>query len=224
VSALFCLVCHNFAGRKLQQTLRRCVALALCACCVHVRAMAKWGEGDSRWIVQERDDGANVNGWHWEEKQRMHWMRERIPKLLQDLSADDPTAAGKVRVKEVTSVDGDVRIFPRFASDLERICSSAAPACNRDVHHHTRRWCHGVVVHSLVQPTSTWPGLRMLYINHFQCIRVMKHDCHRWPVLGHCGFWHMWTRANRGILSRTRTTPTHQAYQERILWRCSHRV
>ena len=26
---------------------------------------AKWGEGDSRWIVEERSDGANVNGWHW---------------------------------------------------------------------------------------------------------------------------------------------------------------
>ena len=26
------------------------------------------GRGDSRWIVQERDDGANVNGWHWQER------------------------------------------------------------------------------------------------------------------------------------------------------------
>jgi hypothetical protein len=28
--------------------------------------MAKWGEGDSRWIVDERRDGTNINGWHWE--------------------------------------------------------------------------------------------------------------------------------------------------------------
>ena len=26
--------------------------------------MAKLGEGDARWIVDERADGANVNGWH----------------------------------------------------------------------------------------------------------------------------------------------------------------
>lgn len=30
--------------------------------------MAKWGEGDERWIVENRADGANVNNWHWTEK------------------------------------------------------------------------------------------------------------------------------------------------------------
>ena len=29
------------------------------------REMAKWGEGDPRWKVEERNDGHNVNGWHW---------------------------------------------------------------------------------------------------------------------------------------------------------------
>jgi hypothetical protein len=28
--------------------------------------MAKFGEGDPRWIVTERQDGTNINGWHWE--------------------------------------------------------------------------------------------------------------------------------------------------------------
>ena len=27
--------------------------------------MAKWGEGDPRWIVEEREDAKNVNNWHW---------------------------------------------------------------------------------------------------------------------------------------------------------------
>ena len=27
--------------------------------------MAKWGEGDPRWIVEERPDATNVNNWHW---------------------------------------------------------------------------------------------------------------------------------------------------------------
>ena len=35
-----------------------CVGFAL-------RAMAKWGEGDPRWIVEERPDATNVNNWHW---------------------------------------------------------------------------------------------------------------------------------------------------------------
>lgn len=30
--------------------------------------MALWGKGDQRWIVSERDDGTNVNQWHWNEK------------------------------------------------------------------------------------------------------------------------------------------------------------
>ena len=29
--------------------------------------MAKWGEGDPRWIVEERSDSHNVNNWHWKE-------------------------------------------------------------------------------------------------------------------------------------------------------------
>ena len=30
-------------------------------------SMAKWGEGDPRWIVEERADSHNVNNWHWKE-------------------------------------------------------------------------------------------------------------------------------------------------------------
>ena len=70
--------------------------------------MAKWGEGDERWIVTDRDDGANVNGWHWEEKERMHWIRERVPELLKGICAENPAEQARVRVKEVTSIDGEV--------------------------------------------------------------------------------------------------------------------
>lgn len=31
----------------------------------HIFTMAKWGEGDPRWIVEERADATNVNNWHW---------------------------------------------------------------------------------------------------------------------------------------------------------------
>jgi len=29
--------------------------------------MARYGEGDPRWIVEERPDALNVNNWHWYE-------------------------------------------------------------------------------------------------------------------------------------------------------------
>ncbi len=44
--------------------------------------MAKVGEGDARWIVQEREDGTNVHGWHWQEKDVLKWSTVRLSELL----------------------------------------------------------------------------------------------------------------------------------------------
>ncbi|VDM44841.1 unnamed protein product [Toxocara canis] len=44
--------------------------------------MAKWGEGDPRWIVEERPDAVNVNNWHWTEKNATPWSKERLKELL----------------------------------------------------------------------------------------------------------------------------------------------
>lgn len=44
--------------------------------------MAKWGEGDPRWIVEERPDATNVNNWHWSEKNATPWSKERIRNLF----------------------------------------------------------------------------------------------------------------------------------------------
>ncbi|MFH4981215.1 hypothetical protein AB6A40_007924, partial [Gnathostoma spinigerum] len=44
--------------------------------------MAKWGEGDPRWIVEERPDAVNVNNWHWTEKNATPWSKTRIKELL----------------------------------------------------------------------------------------------------------------------------------------------
>ena len=38
--------------------------------------MAKLGEGDPRWIVSDRPDGTNINGWHWEETNKMKFCKE----------------------------------------------------------------------------------------------------------------------------------------------------
>lgn len=47
--------------------------------------MARWGEGDPRWIVEERPDATNVNNWHWTEKNATPWSKERFQQLFQDL-------------------------------------------------------------------------------------------------------------------------------------------
>ena len=40
--------------------------------------MARWGEGDPRWIVEERPDATNVNNWHWTEKNADSWSKKKI--------------------------------------------------------------------------------------------------------------------------------------------------
>ena len=73
--------------------------------------MAKWGEGDERWIVSERQDGANVNGWHWQEKNCMGWGRERLSALLETVVFE--LDAGTAQVKEISKFDGDASVTIR---------------------------------------------------------------------------------------------------------------
>lgn len=44
--------------------------------------MAKLGEGDPRWIVEERADAKNVNNWHWSDKDATGWSINKIKELL----------------------------------------------------------------------------------------------------------------------------------------------
>ncbi|XP_034473560.1 activator of 90 kDa heat shock protein ATPase homolog 1 [Drosophila innubila] len=50
--------------------------------------MAKWGEGDPRWIVEERPDATNVNNWHWTEKNATPWSKERLQQLFTDFKIE----------------------------------------------------------------------------------------------------------------------------------------
>lgn len=50
--------------------------------------MAKWGEGDPRWIVEERPDATNVNNWHWAEKNATPWSKDRLKELFTNLAID----------------------------------------------------------------------------------------------------------------------------------------
>lgn len=70
--------------------------------------MAKWGEGDPRWIVEERPDATNVNNWHWTEKNADAWSKNKIKELFSNLIIEDPKV-GNVAIEEVEKVEGEAR-------------------------------------------------------------------------------------------------------------------
>lgn len=45
--------------------------------------MARVGEGDPRWLVQDRVDGTNVNNWHWTEKDCTPWAKSRLSQFFE---------------------------------------------------------------------------------------------------------------------------------------------
>ncbi|CAI2354271.1 unnamed protein product [Caenorhabditis sp. 36 PRJEB53466] len=75
--------------------------------------MAKWGEGDPRWIVEERADATNVNNWHWSEKNATPWSLNRLRELLNGFSAEDGPIV--VTIDEVKKIDGEATANNRKA-------------------------------------------------------------------------------------------------------------
>eukprot|EP00899_Mesostigma_viride_P015898 jgi/Mesvir1/24309/Mv10997-RA.1 len=77
--------------------------------------MAKWGEGDPRWLVQERSDGKNINGWHWEERDLTPWAKKRIGELIESagIRADMGVLEGYARVTDLKSFQGEVSVSTR---------------------------------------------------------------------------------------------------------------
>ncbi|KAI8474912.1 MAG: activator of Hsp90 ATPase [Monoraphidium minutum] len=72
--------------------------------------MAKWDERDPRWLVQNREDGKNVGGWHWEERNVMAWAKQQLEELL---TAIPPAAAGGLRIERLKSCGGEASITTR---------------------------------------------------------------------------------------------------------------
>ncbi|XP_057720819.1 uncharacterized protein LOC130935214 [Arachis stenosperma] len=72
--------------------------------------MARYGEGDKRWIVEERPDGTNVHNWHWSETNCLDWSRNFFNNLLNDL----PILTGEsnlfIATTKVSSVDGEAYV------------------------------------------------------------------------------------------------------------------
>uniref|UniRef100_A0A336LKJ5 CSON009954 protein n=1 Tax=Culicoides sonorensis TaxID=179676 RepID=A0A336LKJ5_CULSO len=67
--------------------------------------MAKWGEGDPRWIVEERPDATNVNNWHWTEKNATPWSKEKLRELLEGMEIKQNGIV--CRVKTCEKLDGE---------------------------------------------------------------------------------------------------------------------
>jgi len=73
--------------------------------------MAKWGEGDPRWIVEERPDSTNVNNWHWTERDASAWSKTKMKALFSELKHD--SEEGSWKIKEVKSLEGEATINNR---------------------------------------------------------------------------------------------------------------
>jgi len=77
-------------------------------------AMAKLGEGDDRWIVKDRDDGKNVNGWHWSETNLTDWSKEKLTELLVGIVAmDEGSSSGWCKTTSLEKCAGDVTVQSR---------------------------------------------------------------------------------------------------------------
>lgn len=70
--------------------------------------MAKWGEGDPRWIVEERPDATNVNNWHWTEKNADSWSKAKLKELFENHVIEIPSV-GNVIIEEVEKCEGEAR-------------------------------------------------------------------------------------------------------------------
>ncbi|KAK4281799.1 hypothetical protein QN277_013251 [Acacia crassicarpa] len=72
--------------------------------------MARYGEGDKRWIVEERPDGTNVHNWHWAETDCLEWSRSFFNNLLSNLVLLDSEADLFIKTKKVDRVAGEAYV------------------------------------------------------------------------------------------------------------------
>lgn len=76
--------------------------------------MAKFGEGDKRWIVEDRADGTNVHNWHWAEKDCLPWSKIRLTKLLENIQILNGEGNLWIQTTTVESVTGEAYVNIRY--------------------------------------------------------------------------------------------------------------
>ncbi|KEG12153.1 putative activator of 90 kDa heat shock protein ATPase 1-like [Trypanosoma grayi] len=74
--------------------------------------MARVGEGDPRWIVNERKDGQNVNAWHWEERDLSNECHEELKRRLKNFALCSEDGV-ELCATEVSEISGDVTVAQR---------------------------------------------------------------------------------------------------------------
>jgi len=75
--------------------------------------MAKVGEGDKRWIVSERPDGANVNAWHWSEKNVTSYWVSELKAYVNDILFKCEDQAGLEVGFRVSTATGEISVYNR---------------------------------------------------------------------------------------------------------------
>ena len=87
--------------------------------------MAKLGEEDPRWIVSDRPDGTNINGWHWEETNKMTFCKDYFESQL---NTEQNVSFGEKWFRLVSETFGNksnvvVRKFSISNASVEGECS-----------------------------------------------------------------------------------------------------
>ena len=73
--------------------------------------MALWGKGDDRWIVSDRQDGTNVNSWHWDEKKIETVFKKDLElEIKKNISLDKTT---QLVIDQIKNFNGTVSIVNR---------------------------------------------------------------------------------------------------------------
>lgn len=72
--------------------------------------MALKGQGDPRWIVESREDGTNVNHWHWTEQDWTQWMKDRLKQDLANVPLDSNLIEGSMTT---VTTNGEVSVNTR---------------------------------------------------------------------------------------------------------------
>ncbi|PIM98195.1 hypothetical protein CDL12_29327 [Handroanthus impetiginosus] len=99
--------------------------------------MARIGEGDERWIVEDRPDGTNVHNWHWAETDCLDWSRN----FLSDRLCDKTILSGEgnlyIKTKKIEKLEGEAyvnvrkgKIIPGY--ELNLVLSYEAEAKDSD--------------------------------------------------------------------------------------------
>ncbi|KAL9237788.1 hypothetical protein vseg_012295 [Gypsophila vaccaria] len=76
--------------------------------------MAKFGEGDKRWIVSDRPDGTNVHNWHWSETDCLEYSRSFFTAAFDNLPITGVTGENEegvvIRIMKLDKLKGEAYV------------------------------------------------------------------------------------------------------------------